>query len=89
MLRLKGWHTEHVEIELSESDAIEAVIVLVQKKYKLKNVDGVDADGEMHEHVEYATSHSWISKEKRGKASEAQKKALEVIEILKKLKRGE
>lgn len=89
MIKLKGWHTEHVEIEISESDVIEKTIELVKKKYNLTNVDDIAKDGQMFEHVEYATSHSWINKEKRGPASEIQKTAFEAIKLLQKLKRGE
>jgi hypothetical protein len=43
----------------------------------------------MVEYCEYATSHSWTSKEDRGEPTPAQKKTLEVIEELKLLKKSE
>jgi hypothetical protein len=88
MIRLKGWRSQHVEVELDEKDIVEAVIKMLRKKHKLENVDKLDEKGRMVEYVEYATSHSWISKEDRGKPTPAQKKALEFIEELQTLGRA-
>lgn len=83
MIKLKGWHTTHIEVELQQSDTVDAVINVIRKRFKLTNVDYIDDKGQMFESVEYATSHSWIKEEPRGKASAEQKQALEVIKFLK------
>ena len=89
MAKIKGWHTEHVEVELSEGSVIEKAIEILRKNHNLTNVHGVDDQGQMYENVEYATSHSWISKEPRGIPSNIQREALNVISFLKKSMRGE
>lgn len=88
-LRLKGWHSERVDVELDKGDVIDAVIKLLRKKEKLENVDKLDEKGRMAEYCEYATSHSWTIKEDRGEPTPAQKTTLLVIEELKALKRFE
>lgn len=87
-MKLSGWETRRVkEIEISDSDVIDAVIRLIREKRGVTNADGYEK-GRLHEHVEYATSHSWINKEDRGPASKEQKEALDVIAFLEKVKRS-
>lgn len=82
IMELKGWHTEHVKVDLSDSTIIEVAITILKKRHKLENVDGIDK-GRMYEIVEYATSHSWLDKEDRGEPTENQLKTIQVIEGLK------
>jgi len=81
-MRLKGWHSQRVEIEIDEKEVLNQVIGTIRKKHELTNVDALK-DGRMVEYCEYATSHSWISKEDRGVPTDNQKRALEVIAWLK------
>ena len=89
MIKVKGLRTEFVEIELHERDILERAVTIVRKRRGLINVDTIDDNDQMYEHVEYATSHSWISKQERGKASEDQKEAQKAIKLLQKLSREE
>lgn len=87
-IKLNGWETRHVkDVELSVSDVIDAVIKVIRRKRNLRNVDGHE-QGRLHEHVEYATSHSWINKEDRGPASKEQIEALDIISFLERIKRA-
>ena len=87
MIQLKGSHTQHIQVEVDTSDVIDEVIKMLRKRDKLENVDKL-VEGRMVEYCEYATSHSWISEEDRGKPTPAQKKTLMVIEELKLLKKS-
>lgn len=87
MIKLRGWHNEHVEVQLDESDVIDEVIRMLKKKDKLENVDKLSDKGRMVEYCEYATSHSWTTEEDRGKPTPAQRKTLMVIAELKLLKK--
>lgn len=84
MIKLKGWRSERTEIEIAEKDVIDSVIDNIRIKQALSNVDGIDKN-RMYEIVEYHTSHSWTQKEDRGVATSSQKKALEVIDFLRKM----
>lgn len=87
-IKLNGWETRYVEdIKFSISDIIDAAIQIIRRKRNLRNVDGYEK-GRLHEHVEYATSHSWINKEDRGPASKEQIEALDAIKFLEGIKRS-
>ena len=87
MTKIKGYQTQHIQIEVWKSDVLKEAITILKDEFELRDVDGVDETGEMYEYAEYATSHSWSTKESRGKATEQQKKALEAIKLIREMAR--
>jgi len=81
-MKVKGTHTESIEVELSNSAIIGAAIEVIKKRHKLENVDCIDK-GRMYQMVEHHTSHSWTEQEDRGEPTEDQIKALALIKGLK------
>jgi hypothetical protein len=74
-----------LNVDVDQYEVVNETIKLFRKRFNIYNVDGIDDNGRMYENVEYHTSHSWTSKEDRGKPTPEQILAINAVILLEKL----
>lgn len=77
----------NVDAYVESSEIVKATIKMFRKHFNVDAIDGIDDKGRMYEWAEYATSHTWTTKEDRGEPTQEQKEILKAVELLRKLEK--